>query len=130
MEDSKRKIIETCSSDELYLDLSNASLDEDIARMMKILEKKYKTLGSLICIEGECDKSFLDYSKQSEILGKLVMLVHEYDGFKGVKEVIDRIHWSICEDMMESIEEKENKIERLETEIANLKEKYNCIKKD
>lgn len=54
------------------------------------------------------------HSKQSEILGKLVMLVHEFKGFKGVQEVLHELFWIYQELLNDQLEKHEKKIYELE----------------
>ncbi len=124
----KEKILNLCLSNEIYFDLNKVEFDEEIDRTMKILEDKYISLCKhpiavpIGCSEEE--QLLLNHSKQSEVLGKLIMLVHEYDGFNGLRKLIARLENFKYETIIDEMEAKEDEILRLKKEIKNLKEKY------
>lgn len=133
MRNIKEKILKLCLSNELYCNLNKVDFDEEIDRTMKILENKYVSLckhpiAPIGCSEEE--KLLLNHSKQSEVLGKLIMLVHEYNGFNGVRELIVRLENSMYGIMIDNIEAKEDEILRLKKEIEKLKENNYIIKQE
>ena len=116
MENNKRKILEFCTFHKVYLDLHQTGLDEDIERTIEVLKKQYissfqKPVISVLASKEE--KEEIAHSKQSEIFGKLMMLVHEFKGYKGVQEVITELQWKIQELIIEQLEKHEKTIEEL-----------------
>lgn len=116
MEDSKRKILEFCTFHGMYLDLYQTGLDDDVERTIEVLKNQYISsfqtpVVSLLVSKEE--KEEIAHSKQSEIFGKLMMLVHEFKGYKGVQELITELQWKMQELVVEQLERYEKTIEEL-----------------
>lgn len=116
-----------------WLDLRNTSLDEDVEEAINYLKREYLNYFSqapILFVTKE-EKELQQHAVQSEIFGKLMTLVHEFKGWKGIGEVLvefekygiqridDAIDWYQLDNS--KLKEKIDKLEALEEENKNLR---------
>lgn len=112
----KQKFIEKMTNEEDYVVL-NSIENDDIEEVVEKLKKEYVKIferKNLIFEE-------LNHSKQSEILGKLIMLIHEFKGLRGVQEVIHELFWNCQEIIKQTLDKNEEKIKKLQKSEEELK---------
>ena len=118
-----------------WIDLRNTSLDEDVEEAINYLKREYLNYFSQapnLFVTKE-EKELQQHAVQSEIFGKLMTLVHEFKGWKGIGEVLvefenygiqridNAIDWYRLENA--AIEKKIDELESLEEKNKNLKSK-------
>lgn len=110
MEDFLKSII----ADKKYLKLYSTPADEKMEKAIEELKSLY--LGTQtkrrFGIDSE-SSDLLNHSEQSEILGKIVMLCHEYGGYRMVVETITQLHFKIDDMVIERMESMEKEIKEL-----------------
>ena len=118
-----------------WIDLRNTYLDEDVEEAIKYLKHEYLdyfTKSPILLVTQE-ERELQQHAVQSEIFGKLMTLVHEFKGWKGIGEVLiefekysiqridDAIEWYQLDNS--KLKEKIDKLEALEEENKNLRKK-------
>lgn len=116
-----------------WMDLRNTSLDDEVEEAIKYLKREYLdyfTKSPVLLVTKE-ERELQQHAVQSEIFGKLMALVHEFKGWKGIGEVLiefekygiqrieDAITWYELDNT--EIKEKIDKLEALEEENENLR---------
>lgn len=115
----KEELISRCSYHIYYERLNHVSYDDDIEKVISDLKDEYiKTFTAPVFALNNQMAEEKRHSKQSEILSKLVMLVHEFKGFKGVQEVLHELFWKYQELLNEQLVEHEKTIEELENKVS------------
>lgn len=122
-EEIKEKLISECSYHIDYNRLNHIQYDDDIENLITKLKDDYINAftESVFALNNQMAEE-KRHSKQSEILGKLVMLVHEFKGFKGVQEVLHELFWIYQELLNDQLEKHEKRIADLETKVGDEKQ--------
>ncbi|MGL5707480.1 MAG: hypothetical protein ACRDDF_04360 [Aeromonas sp.] len=98
-----------------YKDLSSVKADEKMVQVIEWLKEDYiKTATKPRAVFGKEVAELLNHSEQSEILGKLIMLCHEYGGFKLVTETITELNFKIQDLAIERMLDLERQLGGLE----------------
>lgn len=118
-----------------WMHLRNTYLDEEVEDAIKYLKHEYLEYftKSPVLLVTKDERELQQHAAQSEIFGKLMTLVHEFKGWKGIGEVLvefEKYGVQIIEDAIDwyqldnsEIKEKIDKLEALEEENKNLKNK-------
>lgn len=113
----KNRILEHCQIHLEYFRLYKLEYDDDVENTINKLKDDY-----IKCFTEPMlafDRETLEnkkHAKQSEVLSKLVMLVHQFKGFKGVQEVLHELFWKYQELVSDQLEKHEKRIAELEKE--------------
>ena len=90
---------------------------EEIENLIKELEDKYiatfyKTnVADFLNLEDEAN--YERHSEQSEIFSKIILLVHQFKGYKGVTEIVNKINWRIQDVVQENYSELEKRLGKI-----------------
>lgn len=95
-----------------YKNLSSVKADEKMLQVIEWLKEDYiKTITKSRAIFNKEAVELLNHSEQSEILGKITMLCHEYGGYKMVMEVINELNFKIQDLFVENTFRLEKELE-------------------
>ena len=100
-----------------YLTLKRLEYSEEIENLIKELEDKYiatfyKTnVADFLNLEDEAN--YERHSEQSEIFSKIILLVHQFKGYKGVTEIVNKINWRIQDVVQENYSELEKRLGKI-----------------
>lgn len=116
----KEELVKYVRDNQKYRVLQNVEHDEEIDNLINELKEEYISIYKCPNTGWNKDlRMMMEYQRhaqKSEVLGKLIMLAHEFQGFKGVQEILHELHW-----------ENQNlitlKIEEMEEELRNWKQK-------
>ncbi|MGL5950056.1 MAG: hypothetical protein ACRCZH_01385 [Cetobacterium sp.] len=107
--------IEKMKNNVNYMELKRINRGDEVDKYLAELKEAYiKTFREphmyyALGFSEEAEKE--KHSKQSEILGKIVCLTHEFEGFKGVQKVLHDLFWEYQELVAQQLEEHEQTIE-------------------
>lgn len=114
----KEELVKYVRDNQKYRVLQNVEHDEEIDNLINELKEEYISICKCPNIGWNKDlRIMMEYQRhaqKSEVLGKLIMLVHEFQGFKGVQEILHELHWENQNLITLKIEEMEDRIKELE----------------
>lgn len=97
-----KEFSEGLKCDMVYQNLSNLGYNQETLKLITELKEKFIDLSLKNNYYFEAGKDMDIHAKKSEILGKIVMLVHYFRGFKDVEKVVHDLRWDMI-DIMEAI---------------------------
>ena len=114
----KEELVKYVRDNQKYRVLQNVEHDEEIDNLINELKEEYISICKCpntgwnkdLRMMMECQR----HAQKSEVLGKLIMLAHEFQGFKGVQEILHELHWENQNLITLKIEEMEDRIKELE----------------
>ncbi|MGL6065019.1 MAG: hypothetical protein ACRC0S_08045 [Fusobacteriaceae bacterium] len=114
-------VIENLKTNTIYKELKKVEFNHEVEEVMEELKEKYLTIfHKKNFYDMFFNTEFADkerHAEQSETLGKLVVLTHEFKGYKGVMDTLNTILWKYNELVQESTEAYEREIEELNSKL-------------
>lgn len=114
----KEELAKYVRDNQKYRVLQNVEHDEEIDNLINELKEEYISICKCPNTGWNKDlRMMMEYQRhaqKSEVLGKLIMLAHEFQGFKGVQEILHELHWENQNLITLKIEEMEDRIKELE----------------